>query len=84
MLRALAPLAASRYYATPKGRAAAGLDELAAVVEGAGIGDPRATLDAALAASRPGDTVVVTGSLYLVGEVRAALLGIESDPIIAL
>lgn len=84
MLRALAPLAASRYYATPKGRAAAGLDELAVVVEGAAIGDPRAALDAALAASRPGDTVVVTGSLYLVGEVRAALLGIESDPIIAL
>ena len=34
--------------------------------------------------SAPGDTVVVTGSIYLVGEVRAALLGIEADPVIAL
>ena len=26
----------------------------------------------------------VTGSIYLVGELRAALLGIEADPVIAL
>lgn len=84
MLRVLAPLAASRYYAMPKGRAAANLDELAAVAPGEKIGDPRAAIEAAVAASRPGDTVLVTGSLYLVGEVRAALLGIESDPVIAL
>jgi dihydrofolate synthase/folylpolyglutamate synthase len=84
MLRALSPLAAARYYATPKGRAAAGLDELAAVANGAAAGDPRAAIDAALAGASPGDTIVVTGSLYLVGEVRAALLGIESDPVIAL
>jgi dihydrofolate synthase/folylpolyglutamate synthase len=84
MLRVLAPLAASRYYATPRGRAPAGLDELAAIAPGAEIGDPRAALDAAMAGSRRGDTIVVTGSLYLVGEVRTALLGIESDPVIAL
>jgi dihydrofolate synthase/folylpolyglutamate synthase len=84
MLRVLAPLAASRYYATPKGRAPAGLNELSAIAPGAEIGDPRAALDAAMSASRRGDTIVVTGSLYLVGEVRAALLGIKSDPVIAL
>ena len=38
----------------------------------------------ALAESAPGETVLVTGSIYLVGEVRAELLGIEADPAIAL
>lgn len=84
MLRALAPLAAARYYATPKGRAAVDLNALVEIAPGVPIGDPRAALDAALAGSGPGDLVVVTGSIYLVGEVRATLLGIESDPVIAL
>lgn len=84
MLGVLSPLARARYYATPKGRAAAALDELCAAAPGTAVGDPKEALARALGDARPGDTVVVTGSIYLVGEVRAALLGVESDPVIAL
>jgi dihydrofolate synthase/folylpolyglutamate synthase len=84
MLRALAPLATRRYYTLPKGRAPAPVEALAAIADGVPIPDPRDALSRALAESAPGDTVVVTGSIYLVGEVRAALLGIEADPVIAL
>ncbi len=48
------------------------------------VAEPREALALALAESAPGDTVVVTGSIYLVGEVRAWLLGVEADPVIAL
>jgi dihydrofolate synthase/folylpolyglutamate synthase len=84
MLRALAPLAAVRYYAPPKGRAPASPEALAEVARGRCFDEPREAVRAALAAARPGDTVLVTGSIYLVGEVRGELLGIASDPIIAL
>jgi dihydrofolate synthase / folylpolyglutamate synthase len=84
MLRALAPLASVRYYTSPKGRAPAPIERLMEVAGGARVDEPREALDAALAGARPGDTVLVTGSLYLVGEARGALLGIEADPIIAL
>jgi dihydrofolate synthase/folylpolyglutamate synthase len=84
MLLALAPLADRRYYAEPKGRAPAALADLQAHAAGESAPSPREALRRALAASRPGDTLVVTGSIYLVGEVRCALLGIEADPVIAL
>jgi dihydrofolate synthase / folylpolyglutamate synthase len=84
MLRDLAPLAGRRYYTEPKGRAPAPLAEMAAVAEGALVPAPREAVARAIAESAPGDTVLVTGSIYLVGEVRAALLGIEADPVIAL
>jgi dihydrofolate synthase / folylpolyglutamate synthase len=84
MLRKLAPLAARRYYTEPRGRAPAPLAELAAAARGQTIPAPREALARAMAESRPGDTVLVTGSIYLVGEVRAGLLGIEADPVIAL
>jgi dihydrofolate synthase/folylpolyglutamate synthase len=84
MLRALAPLASRRYYTEPKGRAPAPLAELAAIAAGEVIAEPRQAIARALAESRPGDTVVAAGSLYLIGELRAALLGIEADPVIAL
>jgi dihydrofolate synthase/folylpolyglutamate synthase len=51
---------------------------------GVPVPEPREALARALVESGPGDTVVVTGSIYLVGELRAALLGIEADPAIAL
>src|SRR5262249_12037209 len=84
MLRPLAQIAARRYYAEPKGRAPAPLDELQELAPGAAIPAPRDAIARALAESRPGDTILVTGSIYLVGEIRAALLGIEADPVIAL
>ena len=84
MLRPLAALAGRRYYTRPKGREPAPLEALAAIAPGQAVPEPRDALALALAESAPGDTVVVTGSIYLVGEVRAALLGIEADPVIAL
>ncbi len=84
MLAVLAPLAARRVYATPKGRTPAALDALEAVAPGEVAADGAAALARALALASPGDTVLVTGSIYLVGEVRGALLGIDCDPVIAL
>ena len=84
MLGEVAPLASRRYYAEPKGRAPAALEELRREAAGEAVGEPREAIARALAASAPGDTVLVTGSIYLVGEVRSALLGIEADPVVAL
>jgi dihydrofolate synthase/folylpolyglutamate synthase len=84
MLREVAPLAGRRYYTRPKGREPTLPEALAAMAPGLVIPEPREALARALVESAPGDTVVVTGSIYLVGEVRAALLGIEADPVIAL
>jgi dihydrofolate synthase/folylpolyglutamate synthase len=84
MLRALAPVASRRYYTRPKGREAADPAALAALASGVAIDEPRAALERALAESSAGDTVLVAGSIYLVGELRGVLLGIEADPVIAL
>lgn len=84
MLGPLAPLCARRYYTEPKGRAPAALAELCALAPGAMVAEPHAAIARAIAESRPGDTILVTGSIYLVGEIRAYLLGIEADPVIAL
>jgi dihydrofolate synthase/folylpolyglutamate synthase len=84
MLGALAPLAGRRYYTEPKGRAPAPLAEMVALAQGEAIPTPREAVARAIAESAPGDTVLVTGSIYLIGEVRAALLGIAADPVIAL
>ncbi|WP_437934816.1 bifunctional folylpolyglutamate synthase/dihydrofolate synthase [Sorangium sp. So ce341] len=84
MLQTLAPRAQRRLYATPQGRAAAPLDALQAIAPGEPIGDPRAAVARAIEVAGPGGLVVVTGSIYLVGEVRSALLGIAPDPVVAL
>jgi dihydrofolate synthase/folylpolyglutamate synthase len=84
MLATLAPVASRRYYTQPRGREPAPLEGLAAVAEGVCIAAPHEALARALAESAPGDTVLVAGSIYLVGELRAGLLGIEADPVIAL
>jgi dihydrofolate synthase/folylpolyglutamate synthase len=84
MLGAIASLADRRYYTEPKGRPPAPLAELASIAPGEVVPEPRDAIDRALASSQPEDTVIVVGSIYLVGEIRAALLGIEADPIIAL
>ncbi|WP_437721350.1 bifunctional folylpolyglutamate synthase/dihydrofolate synthase [Sorangium sp. So ce861] len=84
MLQTLAPRAQRRLYATPQGRAAAPLDALQAIAPGEPIGDPRAAVARAIEVAGPGGLVVVTGSIYLVGEVRSALLGIAPDPVVTL
>jgi dihydrofolate synthase/folylpolyglutamate synthase len=86
MLDVLAPLAASRVYVAPAGgpRSAAVPAEMAA----RHAGDVAGTMAEAVALARkragPFGLVVVCGSLYLVGEARALLLGLPRDPPVAL
>ncbi|WP_437955272.1 folylpolyglutamate synthase/dihydrofolate synthase family protein [Sorangium sp. So ce119] len=84
MLQMLAPRAQRRFYVTPQGRAAAPLEALREVAPGEPIGDPGAAVAGAIEGAAPGELVVVTGSIYLVGEVRSALLGITPDPVVTL
>jgi dihydrofolate synthase/folylpolyglutamate synthase len=83
MIDVLAPCAAQRFYASPRGRAPAPLDAIAK----RHAGTPCESAIDALARARKAigsGLVVVCGSLHLVGEVRAALLGLPRDPPIAL
>ncbi len=84
MLDALGPLADRRIYAEPKGRAPAPLGELAARFPGSFAPEGREAITQALVMARPGDVVVAAGSIYLVGEIRAELLGLSCDPVVAL
>ncbi|EYF00794.1 bifunctional folylpolyglutamate synthase/dihydrofolate synthase [Chondromyces apiculatus] len=84
MLRLLAPRAARRVYTCPQGRLPAPVQELAAIAPGDALTDPRAALARALELTPPDGLCVVAGSIYLIGEIRAAILGITPDPIIAL
>jgi dihydrofolate synthase/folylpolyglutamate synthase len=84
MLRILAPLARARVYTCPKGRMPASPEALAAIAPGTSVEDPRRAIDRAIDMADSDDTVLVCGSIYLVGEIRAGLLGIEPDPVIAL
>jgi folylpolyglutamate synthase/dihydropteroate synthase len=63
--------------ATRVGRRGAPVAEVAAAVGGRvpveAVDDPRAALRTALARARPEDAVLVTGSLFLVGEAYAML-----------
>lgn len=86
MIDSLAPHARLRIYTRPraKGRNAVPPEELAAHCPGTAIDLPEQALHAALGLARPGDTVLITGSIYLVAELRAAWLQIPCDPIIPL
>lgn len=84
MLQTLAPLASSRIYTLPSGRAPARIDALQAIAPGLGEADPLRAADLAIQHAALGDTVLVTGSIYLVGAVRAHWLGVAPDPVIAL
>jgi dihydrofolate synthase/folylpolyglutamate synthase len=86
MLDALAPSANARIYAAPKGRAPASPSDLGARWPGEQVPEGREAIARALelAAARDGGVVVVAGSIYLVGEIRGALLGIPCDPVVAL
>ncbi len=84
MLAELAPVAARRVYTRPSGRAPAPYEALLAIAPGVSVDAPAEALDRAVTAAAPGDCVVVTGSSYLVGEIRARHFGIDADPVIAL
>jgi dihydrofolate synthase/folylpolyglutamate synthase len=84
MLDVLGALPCPRVYVAPRGRAATAPGLLAAHAPG----HVAATLPAALAHARrivkDDAPIVICGSLYLVGEARAQLLGLPEDPPVAL
>lgn len=85
MLEILARIPCPRIYVAPHGRAAAEPAALAAHVAGRiATSLPEALRLARTAAGGPATPVVVCGSLYLVGESRALLLDLPTDPPVAL
>ncbi len=87
MLDALAPLAGARVYVAPSGTSRPAVEPTAAAARHPGerAGSIEEALGAARAVrrSRP-SLVVVAGSLVLVGRARARLLGLPTDPPVAL
>ncbi len=75
---------ALRFYATPKGRAAVAPADLARRREGVVAADVGEALTLARAAVGPEGLVVVAGSILLIGEARARLLGLPRDPPVAM
>ncbi|MCD0158514.1 hypothetical protein IHN57_14770 [Deinococcus sp. 6GRE01] len=71
----LLPLTPLRVFTAP-GDLATPPRELAATHAGEAVPDMTAALDRALALTPPGGTLLVTGSLYLAGHVRAQLLAL--------
>ena len=69
---------------SPQGRVPAPLDELARIAPGEAAASADDALERALHASAEDGLVVVSGSMYLVGEIRATLLGLPRDPAVAL
>lgn len=84
MIDVLAPRATSRTYAIPKGRAATDPAAIAARHPGTVARSVADALAHARATVGDGALVVLCGSVYLVGEARALLLGLERDPPVAL
>jgi dihydrofolate synthase/folylpolyglutamate synthase len=83
MLAAITSIDAPRFYTTPAGRAPA--EPTLAAIEAPGIVTV-SVADALTAARRHvgSGPIVVCGSLYLVGEARARLLGLTPDTMVAL
>ncbi|MEO8877451.1 MAG: cyanophycin synthetase, partial [Polyangiaceae bacterium] len=84
MIDLLAPLATHRVYTTPKGRAPTDLAAIAARFPGKMAADPIEALALAREIAGPNGLVVVCGSIFLIGEIRAHLLGLPLDPAVAL
>jgi dihydrofolate synthase / folylpolyglutamate synthase len=83
MLQELAAIDAPRIYVEPGARAAVPPSELAAAL----AGDPAPSVADALAMARAragGRSVLVCGSLYLIGAARGQLLGLPCDPAVGL
>lgn len=76
---------AGRFYTAPGNlivdRGYVPLGALETVAPGRGIEDPSEAIAAALAVAQAGDSILVTGSNVLVGNVRAALMGEGRDPV---
>lgn len=84
MLDRLTQVTGPRVYVTPPGRAATPTSELSAYLEGQVALSPGEALAMAREKVGRGGIVVVTGSIFLVGQVRAYLLGMPCDPPVAL
>ena len=84
MLAAFAGRVHRRVYAAPVMRRAAEADAFAALRPGSVARSVRDGLARARRMAGPEGLVVVVGSIFLVQEVRAAVLGIRSDPPIAM
>jgi dihydrofolate synthase/folylpolyglutamate synthase len=84
MARVLMPAFPRRIFTEPPGRSPADPEALRALFDGEVVRDPVRALGRALEIAAPGEAVLVTGSIYLVGRVRAALLGLVADPAMGL
>lgn len=84
MLDSLAPLANSRFYVGPSGREPISPAVLADAFGGVVVASVEEGLSRAREAVGEDGLVVIAGSIFLVGEARAILLDIESDPPVAL
>jgi dihydrofolate synthase/folylpolyglutamate synthase len=84
MLRLLGPRASVRAYAPPLGRAAVDPGALAAACGGTAFAEAPSALAFARKRVGNGGLVVVAGSIALVGELRASVLGETRDPPVAL
>jgi dihydrofolate synthase / folylpolyglutamate synthase len=84
MVDRAAPMAAHRFYACPSGRAAVDPVALDARHSGRIETSAREAYAHARAAVGAEGLVVVCGSILLVGEVRAAVLGLRMDPPVAM
>ncbi len=83
MIEILARHAGARFYVAPKGRAATPPEAIAAQFPGQICDSIESALERARASVGKG-LVVVAGSISLVGEARAHLLGLAKDPPVAL
>ncbi len=81
MLDILAPCAAARIYVAPGGASRTGVAP--GTLHARHPGHVATSVEAAIAVAR-GSLVVVAGSLVLVGEARAVLMGLPRDPPVAL
>lgn len=85
MLDTLAPLAFTRAYVAPQGGARGAADVGAMAARHAGVMAPSTGDALSFVESAPGlSLIVVAGSIVLVGQARARLLGLRSDPSVAL
>jgi len=84
MLQMIAPMTVERFYVEPGGRAAAPLEEMAGRFGGHVQPDLPAALRAARESAGDDGLVIVAGSIFLVGNARATILGLERDPPVAL
>jgi dihydrofolate synthase/folylpolyglutamate synthase len=86
MLDELAPLAGERVYVAPLGASRNAVDPAAMAARHPGTVSPtvQGALESATAGASPRRLTVLCGSLVLVGQARALLLGLPRDPPVAL